>query len=385
MYIKNRRNNSKLSTCSPLLHLCTLDRELLRKRLLFIYLNVSDHDNILVIMKLGIKLLLFMIIVTSLSQCEKNNPHVMITDQALLDALIQEGVDTNGDGMISSEEAEAVTSLYVNSNVKVGEEWLSRDKIKSLDGIEAFVNLDSFDCAWNLLTTLNVSNMANLKYLQCCYNQLTNLDVSNNDALEFLDCWGNRISTLDVSNNTAITVLYCPRNQLTSLDVSNNVALAVLRCENNLLTSLDISNNTALTELECFNNQISSLDVSKNTALTLLFCAGNQLTNLDVSNNNAIKYLWCQGNKLTALDVSNLLDLRLLGCGENQLVNLDISNNSSMGQDLWPYVDCYLYIGNMPSLEKVCVWALPFPPEGFLLCADGSPNVYYTTDCNAGI
>jgi len=36
----------------------------------------------------------------------------------------------------------------------------------------------------------------------------------------------------------------------------------------------------------------------------------------------------------------------------------------------------------MPGLEKVCVSALPFPPEGVGLCAEGSPNVYFTTECS---
>jgi hypothetical protein len=36
----------------------------------------------------------------------------------------------------------------------------------------------------------------------------------------------------------------------------------------------------------------------------------------------------------------------------------------------------------MPTLEEVCVWTMPSPPEGFLLCADGSPNVYFTMDCS---
>jgi len=38
----------------------------------------------------------------------------------------------------------------------------------------------------------------------------------------------------------------------------------------------------------------------------------------------------------------------------------------------------------MPTLEEVCVWTMPFPPEGFKLCADGSPNTYFTTDCSIG-
>jgi len=91
----------------------------------------------------------------------------------------------------------------------------------------------------------------------------------------------------------------------------------------------------------------------------------------------------CRENQLTSLDVSDLLDLRYLVCGGNQLTSLDISNNTSLGLGLGNmYLYCYLEIGDMPSLEEVCVWRLPFPPEGLLLCKDGSPNVYFTTECS---
>jgi len=36
----------------------------------------------------------------------------------------------------------------------------------------------------------------------------------------------------------------------------------------------------------------------------------------------------------------------------------------------------------MPSLNKVCVWIMPFPPTGFGLETKSSPNVYFTTDCS---
>jgi hypothetical protein len=77
--------------------------------------------------------------------------------------------------------------------------------------------------------------------------------------------------------------------------------------------------------------------------------------------------------------------LKILICGMNQLTSLNLSNNSSLGQELVGYwagwYDCYLNIRYLPSLEEVCVWTMPFPPDSFLLCADDSPNVYFTTDC----
>jgi hypothetical protein len=226
-----------------------------------------------------IKVLLIASIVLILSQCKKDPESINIKDDNFLNALIEQGVDKNGDGIISPEEAAQVHFLYVNN--------LS---ISDLKGIEAFVNLEELGCG---------------------FNQLTSLDVSKNTALTNLSCGLNQLTTLDVSNNTALTIyLVCYGNQLTSLDVSKNTALEGLVCSNNQFTSLDVSNNTSLIRLECGGNQLTSLNVSNNTSLV------------------------------------------------------------------------YLILGSMPSLQKVCVWTMPFPPAGLSLNTYGSPNVYFTTTCS---
>lgn len=276
-------------------------------------------------------LFVFVALTLLITQCEKSfcDDCPVIPDDAFLDALIENGVDTNEDGQISYAEAEAVTSLNVGQK-----------RISDLTGIESFVNLEN------------------------------------------LSCYINQITTLDVSKNIALKELWCSENDISSLDVSNNVSLTNLFCDNNQLTSLDVSNNTALAGLTCQNNQLTSLDFSNNIELEYLYCYGNQLTNLDFSNNTALTYLYCSYNQLTSLDVSNNVALTNLLCSDNQLASLDISNNISLG--LAPATvppECFLGIAYMPSLEKVCVWELPFPPADFLLCVDGSPNVYFTIEC----
>jgi len=270
-----------------------------------------------------ITLLIFGFLIV-LSSCEKEepNPVVTIPDSNFLSALIDLGVDANGDGIISPEEAEAIISLDVQG-----------DSISDMTGIEAFVNLEHLDCSENQLSTLN---------------------VSNNTALTELGISGNQLTSLDVSNNTALTELSCGFNQLTSIDVSNNTALQWLVLWNNQLSILDVSNNTALKLLNLTNNQLSSLDVSNNTALIGLSLWGNQLNSLDVSNN-------------TALDNLN--------CGFNQLTNLNISNNTALVS---------IGIHDMPSINEVCVWEMPFPPDGVGVDMTNSPNVFFTTDCTSG-
>ena len=113
-----------------------------------------------------------------LVQCKKETvPAVTITDNNFLNALIEQGVDKNDDGIISTAEADLVHFLDV-----------SYRNISDLKGIEAFINLDS---------------------LFCTYNLLTSLDVSYNTALIWFECHGNLLTSLDVSNNAALVYLYC--------------------------------------------------------------------------------------------------------------------------------------------------------------------------------
>lgn len=241
---------------------------------------------------------------------------VEIDDLNFLSALIEQGVDTNGDDMISHGEAEAVVSLDISDR-----------EISDMKGIEAFVNLDTLNCINNQLTSLDISGNQNLEILWCRDNQISNLDVSDNPVLSVLYCSNNLLSGLDVSNNILLSRLYCEDNLLTSLDVSNNPDLWRLWCSNNQLTSLDVSNNSDLQDLWCGDNQISSLDVSKNLVLMYLWCEENLLATLDVSNNTLITELVCYTNKLTSLDVSKNLVLTELWCGDNLLTGLDVENN----------------------------------------------------------
>jgi len=102
-------------------------------------------------------------------------------------------------------------------------------------------------------------------------------------------------------------------------------------CSKNLLPEIDISHNQSLVKLFCKNNLLTSLDLSANTGLTLMVSCGNQLTRLDISKHTA---------------------LTLIG------------------------------VDNMPMLIEVCVWTLPFPPEGITVLQGFSPNINYITTCN---
>jgi Leucine-rich repeat (LRR) protein len=146
---------------------------------------------------------LLLVLASLLTRCDvlEPEPDVNIPDEAFLNALIDLGIDRNGDGAINPHEAVEIPHLDVGDR-----------GISDMTGIEAFIDL------------------------------------------ERLNCWKNQLTGLDVSQNTALTELYCAFNQLTGLDVSENTALTILHCFSNQLTGLDLSNNTSLKNIQLRDN-----------------------------------------------------------------------------------------------------------------------------------
>jgi Leucine-rich repeat (LRR) protein len=262
------------------------------------------------------------------TQCEEETDLINIVDipdDEFLNYLIEDGADTNGDGLISYSEASGVNCIDICGN----------GKISSLEGLKAFINLDT---------------------LHCCSNPIKDLDLSGNTELRVLIDWNSedndQLEQLNISNNTKLRVISIPGNKLASLDISRATELKRLWVDANQLTNLDVSNNRALLDLSCGINLLSNLDVSNCTKLERLYCIENELTELDISQNKALIYL---------------------GCGANEISSLDISENIKLDN---------IYMNDMPTLHKVCVWTSPFPPYWVSVDTTGSPNVNFTTDCS---
>ena len=295
---------------------------------------------------------------------------VEVFDILIPDAKFREyclaNFDTDGDGVISREEAELVTKIDIKT-----------DKILSLAGIEYFTNLETLiigtktlqqgkltalnlkknvnltflKCEYNPLTELDLSGNPNLQELYCHYNNLTALDLSHNPKLTILSCYERQIDAIDLRNNPLLTSFACGDSQITELDFSQNPELQKIDSRGNPLKTIDVSKSPKLISLACYGSQIATLDLtnnpvldslsfggnqktqlnlSNNTELTYLYCFNNQLTQLDLSNNTNLITLYCDGNQLTELDLSNCSKLTYLSCSGNQLTQLDLSNNANL-------------------------------------------------------
>lgn len=275
------------------------------------------------------KILLFIVFWILLIQCkdDASQKQIVIPDNNFFNALINLGIDKNGDGLITKDEALQVSSLE-----------LIHQNISDLYGIQSFENLLELDCSSNDLTYLDVSNLRRLSKLYCFGNRITSLDVSQNKLLKFLYCYVNPITKLELSNMDSLKILECHDCELTKLEITN--------CEN---LSILFTDNTS--PLRPYKNKLTFLDCSGCKSLKILFCSSNQIEDLNIS---------------------DCTQLETLKCGGNQMETLDVSNNTSITQ---------LEIAGMPTLKKVCVWELPFPPTNIELNLNGSPNVMFTTDC----
>ncbi len=98
----------------------------------------------------------------------------------------------------------------------------------------------------------------------------------------------------------------------------------------------------------------------------------NQLSVLDISLNTELTFLLCYDNQLSEINLHNNVKLKHLNCDANYLTNLDISKNTLLDEFI---------IANMLTLKEVCVWTMPFPPEGVSVNMTGSPNVEFK-DCS---
>lgn len=212
--------------------------------------------------------------------------------------------DIDKDGKLSEEEASVVKNIYLN---KTG--------LKSLEGIEYFTGIESLDCAFNELKSLDLSRNTELAFLDCRFNQLEELNIKQNLVLTHIYCNNNRLKVLYVENKEDLQYLQCGNNEIKSLDVSSSINIEELFCYENQLTELRMNRHIKLTKLYAYDNNLTNLNVGRSEKLFELFLANNKLDELDISQSSysLLKKIDARGNPmLRKIWVPKLFDKGLL-------------------------------------------------------------------------
>ena len=191
---------------------------------------------------------------------------------------------------------------------------VSNDTIYKLTGIKYFTSLQSLDCSYNRLDTLE-NLPSTLQTLLCNVNYLVWID-SFPTAITNLNCNQNSLPSIPTLPNT-LTLLNCENNQLVSLPTLP-ISLTELRCAGNLLTILPIL-PSSITTIMCGNNELDSIPPLP-TSLTLLNCVVNNLDSLP-SLPSSLTDLTCSNNNISALPALPS-SLQSLICDFNVLTTL---------------------------------------------------------------
>lgn len=272
-----------------------------------------------------------------------------IPDTAFEAHLISEGYDTVADGLVATTAISGITYLNISS---LG--------IQDLTGIQDFTALQSLNCSYNALTTLDISSLTNLTSLSCTNNQLSGtLDLTAAIGLYSLDCGFNSLTAINVSGLTSLEFMDIRYNGLTSLDVSGLTSLDYLYSGNNQLTDLNIT-NTTLESLDIYSNAFQTLDLTALSDTANMSCfQNNSLTCIKVNdvavaenNSNWIK----DQDSLYALDCGGItlipdpnFEQALIDNGYDTVIDGQVATSTIMAAG---YIDAVGYgITDMTGLQ----------------------------------
>ena len=251
--------------------------------------------------------------------------------------------DLDNNGAFSEQEIKKITDIEIFDNTAV----------TNLKGIEFFTYLETLDCSYDNISSLNLRNNKSLRFLNCEYNNLSSLNLTYNPNLETLFCEGNNLSSLNVSSNPELCDLRLSGNPISSLNLANNPILNTLDCSSTKISTLNIGANPDLAWINCFEcENLSSLNVTKNPMLEYLDAGCTKISSINVTKNSNLKYLGLSSTSISSLNVKNNSQLEELDCSCTILTSIDVSKNTALSYlDVTETSISSLNVSNCKNLE----------------------------------
>lgn len=213
--------------------------------------------------------------------------------------LMIEAADTDKDGKISIDEANALTSLN-----------LSGKGLKTVD-LFYFEKLEDLDLSNNELADLDLSMQMGLKNLNLSHNKFSKLNLQRQTALETLDASNNGITELGDLASKKFTTIDLSYNKLAKVRIYFINDLVKLNLSHNELKEAEIRENPKLADMDVSFNQISEMtmwslkglvnvkfndnpfiqlnEAPKWTLLETIDCSNTSISKLNLSENSALR------------------------------------------------------------------------------------------------
>lgn len=239
----------------------------------------------------------------------------VIADKALK-TYIMTNFDTNKDGEISKEEAEAVKTIELKDS-----------EIASIDGLEYFPNLEVANFSKHRLLKVDFSQCQRLKKLDVSQGAgLSSLVLpASLEELSVMQC--SKLKKINLSVAPNLKNLYASYADFAvAPDLSKNTKLEYIGFAGSKFSTIDVSKNTELKTLSVGGEVFNSLDVTNNTKLTDLSVTG-KITKLDLTKNTQLENLSINNTQISEVDVTNCPYLRAIDFGSTPIVEIDLSRN----------------------------------------------------------
>lgn len=258
--------------------------------------------------------------------------------------------DSNSDGVLSSEEIAAITTL----------DAAGRD-IGSLQGIANLSALSNLNAQANNLASVDLSSNTQLVSVNLSQNQLSQITLGELPQLTYLDVSVNVLAALDVSGCTSLQSLACTGNQIARLNLATNRLVRQLSIDldqsvtipiaegffadeglrNSLMaTTVDLDGDGALSQRE--RDALTRLTISDSSTQNLSGLVWfSSLLSLDISNTavtqldgtllpQSLTTLRADNSQLASLSLSSLRSLGTLSLRNTPLASLDLGTLSSL-------------------------------------------------------
>lgn len=293
----------------------------------------------------------------------------------------------------TKKKGETLELIILASNNRFSVEGASQNPsligytLEAEDGkITIHGDIEEFDCNYNSISQLDISQCPSLTSLNCSTNLLTSLNCKNNTQLKVINCIDNNLKGKEMDELIAslprtsegyflaISELSGEYNICTQKQVaaarergwevySENIVFDTNRSKNTIERKIyngrdevrngTISMTTALPAGSTLKIQAISIGgitvegakqkseteytlESNNGKVTIkgqiyhCYLSNNQLTWLDVSQCPDLDHLDCRDNRLTSLDLSQNVYLGGLSCYQNRLTTLDLSRQKKL-------------------------------------------------------
>ena len=296
---------------------------------------------------------------------------------AVLKQWLLDNADLDRDGVISAQEAAALTTLEIKGSANPMD-----PSIETLEGLEFFTNLETINLYQQGMVEADFSMMKNLRAVNVGYSKyLFSLNLTGCTNLEVIEAGGcTKLSKILITDCTGLKNIIAYASGLSSIDVSQATELENLTVYSTKIESLDLTNNERLRNLNAGCETLSEIRMpAKNSLASLSLSGASNLASIDLSGCTALRSLSLSSTSVRSLDLSKC---ELLGSVDidftKKISTLDVSRNYRLRK-----VNAYLsnltklitFKGQWDIIKPNCLGVSDYMVKGYEVDID------YPTDC----